>query len=85
VSLLAANVKDLEGYKEDRYAYAREIAVEWFKVLGQLKKEHIPELKKTLDGFTIIGEYCGNPKFQHLIKYKTIGILWFAMVKNNSS
>lgn len=84
VSLLAASLKDLDGYKEERYNYAREIGAEWFKIIGQLKKEHVPELKKTLDGFTIIGEYCGNPKFQHLIKYKTIGIMWFAMVGNKS-
>ena len=37
-----------------------------------------------LDGYTIIGEYCGNPNYQHLIKYDEICIKWFAMVDNYS-
>jgi len=29
----------------------------------------VEDLKKDLDGKTLIGEYIGNQNFQHLIKY----------------
>jgi hypothetical protein len=35
-----------------------------------------------LDGFTLVGEYCGNPEHQHLIIYAEIRIIWFALIDN---
>lgn len=32
----------------------------------------------------MIGEYCGNPDFQHLVKYAEITIYFYALVENNS-
>lgn len=36
-------------------------------------------------GKTIVGEYCGNPEFQHLVKYGEITIYFYAMVENSSA
>jgi hypothetical protein len=30
------------------------------------------------------GEYCGNQKYQHLVKYERVTIYWFAVVENDS-
>jgi hypothetical protein len=57
-------------YSGDRYKYAKEIGYQWFNMIDKLSKAKLSELKKQLDGYSIIGEYCGNPNHQHLIKYK---------------
>ena len=31
-----------------------------------------------------MGEYCGNPDFQHLVKYADITIYFYALVENTS-
>lgn len=33
-------------------------------------------------GRTIVGEYCGNPDFQHLVKYGDVTIYFYAVVEN---
>ena len=72
-------------YKGNRYNFALEIANQWFDEIAPLSEEKIIQLKELLDGKTIIGEYCGNPKYQHLIRYDSISIKWFAMVNNDSN
>ena len=32
----------------------------------------------------MIGEYCGNPDFQHLVKYADVTIYFYAIVEANS-
>lgn len=56
-------------YKESRYNYALLIAEQWFKDIANLKKEQIKELKKLLDGYTAVGEFCGHKDYQHLVRY----------------
>ena len=41
-------------------------------------------LKEDLKNKTLVGEYCGNPNHQHLIKYEKNDILFFAIVDHNS-
>ncbi len=41
-------------------------------------------MKQDLAGKTMIGEYCGNPDFQHLVKYAEITIYFYAIVEANS-
>ena len=69
VSVLAETVQDLSMYKGNRYKFAITIAQQWFSEIKNLSSEEIKNLKKLLDGYTIIGEYCGNPIYQHLVKY----------------
>lgn len=33
----------------------------------------------------MIGEYVGNQKYQHLVKYEKTTILFYAIVENNSA
>jgi hypothetical protein len=56
-------------YKGERYQFAILIAQTWFHLLREKNKNQIDELKKDLSNKTLIGEYCGNPDFQHLVKY----------------
>jgi ATP-dependent RNA circularization protein (DNA/RNA ligase family) len=39
-------------------------------------------MKKELEGRTLIGEYCGYEKHQHITKYSEIEIIYYAIVEN---
>ncbi|EGR34881.1 hypothetical protein IMG5_001080 [Ichthyophthirius multifiliis] len=41
-------------------------------------------MKHFLNGKTIVCEYCGNNEYQHLIKYSSIDLHFYAIVDNNS-
>ena len=84
MSILVKDAKDLKLYQGERYGFALLIAEAWFGIVDKLNKNQIQELKKDLTGHTIIGEYCGNPDFQHLVKYSEITIYFYALVDNNS-
>lgn len=84
VSLLASSLQDLAMYRQQRYNYALLIAQQWFKLLKNMPKDKILQLKKLLDGYTAVGEYCGHPDHQHLVRYEEEGIIWFAIVDNFS-
>lgn len=38
-----------------------------------------------MENRTFVGEYIGNPKFQHLIKYSKQTIIFYSVVENKSS
>ena len=84
VAVFLSNVEDLKFYKEERYQFAALMAQAWFHFLENKKKDDIEALKKDLNGFSIVGEYCGNPDFQHLVKYNEITIYFYALVENTS-
>jgi hypothetical protein len=69
VSILVKDKQDIKLYNGERYQFAIHIANAWFNIIANKNKEQIAALKKDLIGKTIIGEYCGNPDFQHLVKY----------------
>lgn len=85
VSLLARTLDDVELYKKDRYHYARLIAAQWFQTIKRIEAENqLDALKKDMSEVTFVGEYCGNPDYQHLIKYEKIDLIFYAIVQNNS-
>ena len=49
-------------------------------MIKEKNKAEIEKLKEVLNGRTIVGEYCGNPEFQHLVKYADIIIYFYAVV-----
>lgn len=65
----------------DRFAFAKLILSEWFNLLDKIPD--IETLKKDLENKTLVGEYCGNQEFQHLIKYNEISIYFYALVDND--
>ena len=65
----------------DRFAFAKLILNEWFNLLDKISD--IETLKKDLENKTLVGEYCGNQEFQHLIKYNEISIYFYALVDND--
>ena len=81
---MVENEKDLRLYEGTRYQFALLIAEAWFKLIRQLSKEQLMELKHDLKGRTIVGEYCGNPDYQHLVKYANTTIYFYALVENSS-
>lgn len=46
--------------------------------------QQIERLKADLGNRTIVGEYIGNQKFQHLIKYSRKTLIFYSVVENNS-
>lgn len=90
VSLLARTRSDIKLYEKakegdtDRYQYAKLIAHTWFNTLDKFSKAKLNNLKKDLTNRTIIGEYCGNQDYQHLVKYERITVYWFGLVENDS-
>ncbi len=85
VSIFVSHPEDLKLYKEERYQFALLMAEAWFDIIGKKEKGEIELLKKELRGRTIVGEYCGNPNFQHLVKYGEITIYFYALVENTST
>ncbi|CAG9316056.1 unnamed protein product [Blepharisma stoltei] len=73
-----------EKYIESKYMFAKLIGFKWFDYVNSLNRNLVENLKNDLDGFTFIGEYVGNQKYQHLVKYNENTILFFAYVDNNS-
>lgn len=57
----------------------------WFNFIDQLSEEEQTQLKKDLDGKTLIGEYVGNQEFQHIIAYENELIIFYTIVKNSVS
>lgn len=84
VSIMIKEMKDVKNYQGQRYGFAILIAQAWLQIVSNLNKNQVQELKKELVGKTMIGEYCGNPDFQHLVKYAEITIYFYALVENNS-
>lgn len=84
VSLLARTPDDIQEYGKDRFHYAKLIAKAWFDILEKISKKgaDISSLKNFLKKHTMIGEYVGNPSCQHLVQYREIDILFFAIVNN---
>lgn len=85
VALCIRDAKDLLLYTADRYKFSIEIASVWLKKVEDLKaKGRLEEFQKSADGKTLIGEYVGNAKHQHLIAYARETIVFYAVVDNNS-
>ena len=85
VSIFVKDANDIKLYKGERYGFSILIAEAWFNILKELPKPQLEALKKDLHGKTLVGEYCGNPEFQHLVKYANVTIFFYAVVENNGS
>ena len=86
ISLLARTSGDLESYRHsDRFTISMLIAETWFRILETMSQKTVSELKRDIQGFTLVGDYVGNPKFQHFVKYTQIQIIFFGMVQNDSA
>jgi len=84
VSMLVRDENDLGLYKGDRFHFAKLIGKEWMRIAQRIEKEGlIEELKENMNGRTFVGEYCGNQKYQHLVKYTEIDIHFVAIVEND--
>lgn len=80
MSIFVKDKVDFKHYNTERYQFAKLIGNTWFDMLADYQKKDVELLKKELTGKTIIGEYCGNPDFQHLVKYDKTIIYFYAMV-----
>ena len=58
----------------------------WFSQLSAMEKKglKISDLKRDLEGNTLIGEYIGSQEHQHLVKYSRVTLIFYAIVSNSS-
>lgn len=85
VAMLLRTVEDVTLYIGDRFHYAELIAREWFSLLKRMKDDKIDAIKECLRDHTLIGEYVGNPSYQHLVKYEKQGFLFYSLVHKYAS
>lgn len=84
VTILLRNKKDLSLYIKDRHYWPKIIAEQWFEFLDTLNAEKIEDLKNHLENYTLLGEHCGHPKHTHIIKYKVVEIIFYAIVPHQN-
>jgi hypothetical protein len=84
VSIFVKEPLDIKLYQGERYGFAALMANTWFNLLEGRSKNELQELKEDLTGKTLVGEYCGNPDYQHLVKYDEVTIFFYALVENKS-
>lgn len=84
VSIFVKELTDIKAYQGERYGFAALMAHTWFELLKGKNKDQIAELKQDLTGRALVGEYCGNPEYQHLVKYNEITIYFYALVELKS-
>jgi hypothetical protein len=82
--MLARSTDDMEKYPQDRYKFAKLISSVWFDKLSTMSEELVKEIKRKLDGKTLVGEYIGSQENQHLVKYSRVSIIFYAIVDNYS-
>lgn len=80
VSMLLRSLDDVSLYISDRFHFAELIAREWFTIIKQMKPERVEAVKECLRDFTLVGEYVGNPNYQHLVKYEKQGFMFYSLV-----
>ena len=71
-------------YFKQRFSFAKLMAITFFKKVSKLTPEKMKQLKEFLAEYTMVGEYCGNPEFQHLVKYYEIDLEIFAFVNKHT-
>ena len=86
--MIARTRDDIEKYKihelANRFDFAVKMAEVWFDKLESLSDDMRKELTEMLDGKTAIGEFVGSPEHQHLVKYTRVGLIFYALVENDS-
>jgi hypothetical protein len=67
-----------------RFEFSKLIAYKWFEILEKKSPEEVKALKDDMINKNLIGEYCGNQNYQHLIKYEICDIIFYAIVELDS-
>lgn len=72
VSILVKDAKEINNYKDQRFNFAALIAGCFFRIIQNNKytEAELDELTDYLSSHTMVGEYCGNPECQHIVKYE---------------
>lgn len=85
MTLIFQQLKDLDLYTDDRYAYATEIGRCWLATLASLTEDKVKLIEEVAKENTLVGEYCGHTKMQHLVKYDKESIIFYAVVPKDCS
>jgi hypothetical protein len=84
--IVVKNAEELVYYPEKvRYIWPRIIAKEWLSRCEEVVHRGGTEFLEFLSEHTLIGEYCGNPEYQHVTRYERVSIIFYAIVPNNSA
>lgn len=61
VGMLLRDKADIDRYPDERYQFAKNIALVWMNKIEDLKeKGQLEDLKKEMANKTLVGEYIGN-------------------------
>jgi hypothetical protein len=82
-SLVVSDPSEIDDFHNDRYKFTKSIAAQWFSILRTVK--NVENLKRYLNGRTLVGEYIGNQQFKHIVSYSIEEIRFFAIVENCSA
>lgn len=85
VQLIFNDIKQIDTYVDDRFAYAKLIGKCWHRIVSSMSPEKVESLKKLLLTNTFVGEYCGNPELQHFVVYPQETIIFYAIVEKDCS
>ena len=85
VSIMIKDAGDIKLYEGERYGFAQLMARCWLEMIAGRKPADLRALKEELTNRTLVGEYCGNPDYQHLVKYADVTIFFYALVENTST
>lgn len=85
VGIIFRNLDDINSYRGQRFSYAQQIARTWLSQFNEFDVETQDEIKQFLADHTLVGEYCGNKKLQHLVHYDKEEIIFYAVVEKLST
>lgn len=68
-----------------RFSSCIEYARKWFKIINENIKDSIEKFKTELADHTLIGEFVGNNKHQHVKVYQETDVVFYAIVDNNKA
>jgi len=54
-------------------------------MIAEVEPSIVEELKIFMSEHTFVGEYCGNKKLQHMVKYDKEEVIFYAVVKKLST
>lgn len=85
IAIIARTREDIETFTESRYQYSKLMAQSWFDILEKSGDKKTEAMKEFFSKYTLVGEYTGNPEYQHLVKYESLKMIFFAIVENGGS
>eukprot|EP00753_Platysulcus_tardus_P020744 PLAT8379.2.p2 GENE.PLAT8379.2~~PLAT8379.2.p2 ORF type:complete len:519 (-),score=260.28 PLAT8379.2:58-1590(-) len=79
VAVLFSCEEDLRLYSDQRYSWATDIGRLWLEMLADRSEEEMAAIRAAMRDVTFVGEVVGVDERQHLVRYDTREILFYAV------